>query len=91
MVVVSAHASPRERKPALLFGDRRERIKQIARRAGQPVETHDDQNIAFLELSDRPAQLQPIGSGTARHLAEYSSGAGGAQPADLGLDALAVG
>src|SRR4051794_35548465 len=39
---------------------------------------------------ERPAQLRPVGLGSARHFAEHFFGSGGGQRCNLRLDALAV-
>jgi hypothetical protein len=45
-----------ERTKASFFaGNRCQRVQQIAGRAGQPVEPHDHQHVAALELRERPA------------------------------------
>jgi hypothetical protein len=47
-VVVSAHVSLRERKPAL-GGDRRQCVQKIAGRAGQPVKARQRQHLRFFQ------------------------------------------
>jgi hypothetical protein len=89
--VVSAHVSPSERKPAFLSGDRRERVQQIARRAGKPVEPGYHHDIAGGKFGDKPMQLGAVGLGSARNFPEHLARAGRAKLAGLSINALAPG
>jgi hypothetical protein len=89
-VVVSAHASPSERKPAFLpviaarvfNGSRVDR----ASRSSRVTINH----VAGGELGQQAAKLRPVGLGSAHHLAEHLARAGFAKLPDLGVNALAV-
>jgi hypothetical protein len=62
-----------------LFGDRRERVQQVAGRAREAVETRHHYHIAGGEFGDKTAKLRPVGLGSARHLTEHLARAGGAK------------
>ena len=89
-LVVSAQVSPSERNPAPAFGDRVERVEQVARRARQPVKARHHQHVAGGELVERAAQLRAVGLGAAGSLAKHLLGSGGAQLLHLRVNALAV-
>ena len=89
--MVSAQASPRERKPALRSAIVGEGVQQVAGRAGQAVEPGHHEHVAGGELGEHPAELRPVGLGSARGLAEHLAGAGRPELAHLGVNALAVG
>jgi hypothetical protein len=88
---VSAHASARERKPALAVGDGRQCVQQIPGGASEAVEPGDHQYIAGAECGDGLPQLGAVGLGPARHFPEYLIGPSGAESGHLCRNALAVG
>jgi hypothetical protein len=88
-VVVSAHVSPSDGKPALL-GDRRERVQQVTGRSSQPVKPRHHHHVAGVELGQQAAKLRPVGLDAARHFAEHLAGSGRTKLPDLGVNALAV-
>jgi len=90
-VVVSAHASPSERKPAFLTGDRRERVQQVAGGARQPVEPRHHHHVAGVKLVEQAAKLRPVRLGSARHFPEHLACPVFPQIRYLSGDALAVG
>jgi len=56
---------------SLFFGDRRQRIQQVAGGAGEPVESCHHQHVAGGELVEQAAKPHPVGFGAARHFAEH--------------------
>jgi hypothetical protein len=90
-VVVSAHVSPSERKPAFLPGDCGENVQQVASGSRQPVEPRYHQHVIGLKLVEQPAKLRAVGPGSAdMHVAENLPASGLGQLPRLGLNALAL-
>jgi hypothetical protein len=79
-VVVSAHASPSDRKPACLFA--RVRVGRASRLSRVTIGTPPAANWST------PATLRALGLGSTRHLAEHVASVGGGQGGDLRFDAL---
>ncbi len=77
-VVVSAHASPSERKPVLAFAIVSSVFK-VPRRARRAVKPRHHEHVALGELPDNSAQLGAVGLR-----------AGGPQRLHLGVNALTV-
>jgi hypothetical protein len=82
---------PERAEAGFLLGDRRERVQQVAGRAGEAIEPRHHYHVAGGEFGDKPAQLRPVGLGPARHLAEHLARAGGAELPGLSVNALAAG
>ena len=70
-VVVSAHASPKERNPAFLGGHGGKGVQQVAGGSCQPVEPCHADFVARLKLIEQSAKLRAVGLGPARHPAEH--------------------
>jgi hypothetical protein len=87
--VVSAHASPKD-ETGLALGDRGQGVEQVAGRAGQSAEVRYHQDVTGLQLVEQLAELDAVGLGTARHLAEHLFASGLGQLAHRGVNALAV-
>ncbi len=89
-VVVSAHVSPSERKPACLpvIAARVLRRSRVERASRSSRVTHE--HVAGVELVEHSAELRPVGLCSARHFAEYLFGSGGSQCRELRIDALTV-
>jgi len=90
-VVVSAHVSPRDLKPAFLpviaasvFN--RSRVDR-GNRSNHVTTTTSPGG----DFEEKPAKLWPVGLGAARHFAEHLFASGLGELAHLGVNALAVG
>jgi hypothetical protein len=70
-VVVSAHVSPSDRKPAPLLGDRSQCVQQIARRSRKAIKPHHHKHVARPELNEKTAELRAVDLGAARCLAPH--------------------
>jgi hypothetical protein len=88
--VVSAHASPSERKPRALLGDLRQRVQEVAGRTRQTIKARHKQGVAVVKAAYRARQLGAVGLRAAGRLLEHLLRSGGAQLLHLSVNALAV-
>jgi hypothetical protein len=73
-VVVSAHVSPSDRKPAFLPVMVARNVQQVAGGSRQPVEPRHHHHVISLKLIEHPAKLRSVGLGSAdMHIAENLS------------------
>jgi hypothetical protein len=79
-VVVSAHASARDRNPPSLPVIA---ARVVSGRARQPLEPRHHHHVAGADPGQQPAKLRPVGVGSARHFAEHLPGSGSAKLAHL--------
>jgi hypothetical protein len=88
--VVSAHASPSERKAGFLLGDRYKRVQQVAGRAGEAIKPRHHHHVAGGDFGEKPTKRRPVNRRAARHLAEHLARADGAKLPRLRFNALAA-
>src|SRR5208283_2462298 len=90
-VVVSAHASPSDLKPAFLPVMVARMFNRSRGRSRQPVEPRDHQHVIGLKLVEQPAKPRPVGLSSAyMHVAENLPASGLGQLPRLGVNALAL-
>jgi hypothetical protein len=90
-VVVSAHASPRERNPALRSVMAARVFNRWLGRSRQAVEPVNHQHVTGFELVEHTAELAAVGFGSARHFAEPVLASNLRQLSHLRVNTLAVG
>ena len=78
-MVVSAHASPSDRKPAFFSVIAASVFNRSRVDRGEPVKPRHHHHVAGGDFGEKPAKLRPVGPGSARHFTEHCGRPGGAK------------